>query len=172
MKEAECVIACPADCGLAVTDHVVQEATRDDPHVYERLIIVTNESYQSLLMRNYVEHTATLCWCPTPNCESAVSCLIIGDQLSRIVPTVTCKSNHTFCFGCGYVDHQPSPCGLVALWRRKCQDDSETANWIAANTKECVKCRSTIEKNGGCNHMTCKKCKTEVMCRIVASQLN
>jgi len=30
-----------------------------------------------------------------------------------------------------------------------------------ANTKECAKCASTIEKNGGCNHMTCKKCKYE-----------
>ncbi|KAJ8454835.1 hypothetical protein ONZ51_g12797 [Trametes cubensis] len=47
------------------------------------------------------------------------------------------------------------------MWLKKCQDDSETANWIKSNTKECSKCQSTIEKNGGCNHMTCKKCKYE-----------
>lgn len=34
---------------------------------------------------------------------------------------------------------------------KKCADDSETSNWISANTKECPKCHSTIEKNGGCN---------------------
>ncbi|TPX75898.1 hypothetical protein CcCBS67573_g02826 [Chytriomyces confervae] len=50
---------------------------------------------------------------------------------------------------------------LVKLWLKKCADDSETANWISANTKECEKCQSTIEKNGGCNHMTCRKCKYE-----------
>ncbi|WAQ88270.1 hypothetical protein PtA15_9A397 [Puccinia triticina] len=43
----------------------------------------------------------------------------------------------------------------------KCKDDSEMANWISANTKECTRCHLTIEKNGGCNHVTCKKCKPE-----------
>jgi len=47
------------------------------------------------------------------------------------------------------------------MWLKKCADDSETANWICANTKECPKCQATIEKNGGCNHMTCRKCKHE-----------
>ncbi|CAG2176675.1 unnamed protein product [Oppiella nova] len=39
--------------------------------------------------------------------------------------------------------------------------DGKTANWIITNTKECPKCLTTIEKNGGCNHMTCRsvKCK-------------
>ena len=62
---------------------------------------------------------------------------------------------------CGKESHLPAVCSLVKLWVKKCADDSETANWISANTKECPKCQSTIEKNGGCNHMTCKKCKHE-----------
>ena len=93
-------------------------------------------------------------WCPAPNCEYAVDCAIGPKQLKTIVPTVTCSCGHHFCFGCGQNDHQPCPCALVKKWVKKCEDDSETANWISANTKECPKCVATIEKNGGCNHMT------------------
>jgi ariadne-1 len=65
---------------------------------------------------------------------------------------------------------------LYCMWRRttcslqlqrigslewKCKNESKTANWILANTKPCPKCSSRIEKNQGCNHMTCQKCKYE-----------
>jgi len=90
-----------------------------------------------------------------------VDCAIRPTQLHSNVPTVQCRCSHRLCFGCGYADHLPCPCLLVKKWLKKCEDDSETANWISANTKECPKCVSTIEKNGGCNHMTCRKCKHE-----------
>ncbi|KAI4208727.1 MAG: hypothetical protein LQ348_000048 [Seirophora lacunosa] len=127
-------------------------------------LLVTQElksRYQTLLTRTYVDDLENLKWCPAPNCEFAVDCGIKRHELSRIVPTVTCQCKHQFCFGCTMNDHQPTACSLVKLWLKKCEDDSETANWISANTKECPKCGSTIEKNGGCNHMTCRKCKHE-----------
>ena len=37
----------------------------------------------------------------------------------------------------------------------KCQDDSETKNWLTANTKPCPKCGKPVEKNGGCNLVVC-----------------
>eukprot|EP00494_Astrolonche_serrata_P032430 UN32699 len=33
--------------------------------------------------------------------------------------------------------------------------------WILARTKKCTQCRVPIEKNQGCNHMTCRNCKHE-----------
>ncbi|KAG8529312.1 uncharacterized protein KY384_005948 [Bacidia gigantensis] len=117
--------------------------------------------YQTLLTRTYVEDKDHLKWCPAPNCEYAIDCGIKKKELGKIVPSVTCTCRHRFCFGCTLNDHQPAPCQLVKMWVKKCEDDSETANWINANTKECPKCSSTIEKNGGCNHMTCRKCKYE-----------
>ncbi|KAK2746260.1 hypothetical protein FQN55_005688 [Onygenales sp. PD_40] len=119
------------------------------------------ERYHILLMRTYVDDKENLKWCPAPNCEFAVDCPVKKRELNRIVPTVQCSCTHSFCFGCTLNDHQPPPCTLVKKWLKKCKDDSETANWISANTKECPKCASTIEKNGGCNHMTCRKCKHE-----------
>jgi Ariadne domain/IBR domain, a half RING-finger domain len=117
--------------------------------------------YKTLLTRTYVDDKDNLKWCPAPNCEFAIDCGVKARDLSKIVPTVHCSCKHSFCFGCGLNDHQPPPCSLVKMWMKKCEDDSETANWISANTKECPKCLSTIEKNGGCNHMTCRKCKYE-----------
>ncbi|KAL2129477.1 hypothetical protein VTI74DRAFT_7686 [Chaetomium olivicolor] len=119
------------------------------------------ERYHDLLQRTYVEDKETLKWCPAPDCQNAIECAVKKKDLDKVVPTVACHCGHRFCFGCILNDHQPAPCELVKKWLKKCADDSETANWISANTKECPKCNSTIEKNGGCNHMTCRKCKHE-----------
>ncbi|KAK4548833.1 hypothetical protein LTR36_008606 [Oleoguttula mirabilis] len=127
-------------------------------------LLVTSDltdRYHELLMRTYVDDKESLKWCPAPNCVYAVECGVKKRELAKIVPTVQCECKHSFCFGCTQADHQPCPCSLVKRWMKKCEDDSETANWISANTKECPKCHSTIEKNGGCNHMTCRKCRNE-----------
>ena len=50
-------------------------------------------------------------------------------------------------------------CETIRRWLTKCADDSETANYISAHTKDCPKCNICIEKNGGCNHMQCYNCK-------------
>ncbi|XWW92659.1 hypothetical protein V2A60_000584 [Cordyceps javanica] len=117
--------------------------------------------YRELLNRTYVEDKDIFKWCPAPDCPNAVECGVKKKDLDKVVPTVECSCGFRFCFGCPNPDHQPAPCDLVKKWLKKCADDSETANWINANTKECPKCQSTIEKNGGCNHMTCRKCRYE-----------
>lgn len=33
--------------------------------------------------------------------------------------------------------------------------------WLAANTKPCPNCHAPIEKDGGCDHMTCGRCRYE-----------
>ncbi|KAH7409944.1 hypothetical protein DE146DRAFT_604566, partial [Phaeosphaeria sp. MPI-PUGE-AT-0046c] len=128
--------------------------------------------YQVLLTRTYVDDRENLKWCPAPDCKYAVECPVKSKELTRIVPTVHCDCGHDFCFGCAQNNHQPAACSLVKRWLKKCEDDSETANWISANTKECPKCNSTIEKNGGCNHMTCRKCRHEFcwMCMGIWSE--
>ena len=89
-------------------------------------------------------------WCPAPDCNNAAR---VGHVDAR---PVKCKCGHSFCFACGENWHDPVRCALIRKWIKKCDDDSETSNWINANTKECPKCKATIEKDGGCNHMICK----------------
>lgn len=62
-------------------------------------------------------------------------------------------------FRCGCDYHAPTDCQIIKKWLTKCADDSETANYISAHTKDCPKCHICIEKNGGCNHMQCYNCK-------------
>lgn len=130
--------------------------------------------FQELLVRDFVGSKKELKYCPYPGCTNTVSCPSAASKfsLTTVVPTVSCGARgvpgldspketgptlglaakeHKFCFGCTIEDdHRPVVCAVAKMWLRKCRDDSETANWIKSNTKECSHCQSTIEKNGGC----------------------
>ncbi|KAF8366390.1 hypothetical protein PRIPAC_84219 [Pristionchus pacificus] len=111
---------------------------------------VVKKAFSRLTLNNFVESNRKLRWCPGTGCEMAVK--VTSDQTRAVECTCKCR----FCFECGKEWHEPMDCALLRKWLQKCVDDSETSNWISANTKDCPKCHTTIEKNGGCNHMTCK----------------
>ncbi|XP_043246071.1 E3 ubiquitin-protein ligase ariadne-1-like [Amphibalanus amphitrite] len=135
-------ISCAAHgCDILVDDETVLRLV-SEPRVLAR--------YQHLITNSFVECNRYLCWCPTPDCGYALK---VPNPDCR---PVTCKCGHKFCFACREAWHDPVRCHLIKRWLKKCDDDSETFNWISANTKECPKCSVTIEKDGGCNHMVCK----------------
>ncbi len=76
---------------------------------------------------------------------------------------VDCVCGFRFCLGCGQEEHPVVSCDMLRLWNEKCVNESETAHWVMINTKKCPssKCGVRIEKNQGCNHMTCKSCRYE-----------
>ncbi|KAI9296491.1 RING finger domain-containing protein [Neoconidiobolus thromboides FSU 785] len=144
-------IVCLTNCGVPYKDDTIKN-------------IVSTFNYEKYLECNdkiFVQDKSYFKWCPLPECKNAVYCEVPPSSLTTFVPSVKCQSDHSFCFGCLRQDHSPCLCFYADLWIKKCEDDSETANWLNANTKECPKCGSTIEKNGGCNHMTCRKCTNE-----------
>ncbi|KAJ1921681.1 hypothetical protein H4219_000413 [Mycoemilia scoparia] len=111
---------------------------------------------------NYIKQNKHIAFCVHEGCGCVVECNDYNSTLQFPIPIVTCRENHVFCIRCEVANtHLPCPCYLAQAWRDKCTNDSETVNYIAANTKECPSCKETIEKNGGCNHMTCRKCKHE-----------
>lgn len=123
------------------------------------------------IANNYcLTHSKKYKHCPVPDCSSVVEHLgFDSNEISNIkehselllIPIVRCGVNHQFCFACNESSHAPCPCQLVAKWNEKSKDESETLKWIQVNTKDCPKCNTFIEKNGGCNHMTCRKCGFE-----------
>eukprot|EP01135_Chromosphaera_perkinsii_P005909 Nk52_evm4s371 gene=Nk52_evmTU4s371 len=142
-------VSCPAhNCNILCDEWTVSNLI-DKPNVLSK--------YQYMVAKAFVHGNRLVRWCPSPGCENAV-------KVANPEPKpVKCSCGNIFCFGCGEDVHDPVKCDMLKEWLQKCADDSETANWIAANTKECPKCRVTIEKNGGCNHMMCRSttCKYE-----------
>jgi len=113
--------------------------------------------YSKMVLDQFVGHNKRMRWCPAPGCDKIV-------MAGAGVANVRCHPggcNCAFCFKCGEEAHQPASCEELGSWTEKCQNESETANWILANTKRCPKCNTRIEKNQGCNHMTCSQCRYE-----------
>nr|XP_027211482.1 potential E3 ubiquitin-protein ligase ariadne-2-like [Penaeus vannamei] len=112
------------------------------------------EKYQQYAFADYVRSHPQLRFCPGPNCNIVVQA---KESRAKRVKCTSCKTQ--FCYKCGSDYHAPTDCETIKKWLTKCADDSETANYISAHTKDCPKCHICIEKNGGCNHMQCYNCK-------------
>lgn len=112
------------------------------------------DKYQQYTFGDYVKSHPELRFCPGPNCD-----VIVRSPLPKAKRVHCSKCTTTYCFRCGIDYHAPTSCETIKKWLTKCADDSETANYISAHTKDCPKCHVCIEKNGGCNHMQCTKCK-------------
>jgi len=109
--------------------------------------------YEMYISRKFIESNKKYRYCPAPDCDK----IAVGSGVTN----VKCNCGNNFCFRCGDEAHEPCSCDHLEAWNTKCQNESETANWILVNTKKCPQCQSRIEKNQGCNHMNCKLCKHE-----------
>jgi hypothetical protein len=108
------------------------------------------------------------CRYPTVGCRYCVSYSEGGAQ------DVQCLDGHRFCFACKTSAHRPASCSEADKWMVREKDEGENAKWLLANTKPCPQCRKSIEKNQGCNHMTCRPevggCKFQ-FCWVRSSQM-
>ncbi|KAI1288003.1 E3 ubiquitin-protein ligase ariadne-1 [Halotydeus destructor] len=142
-------LLCPAlNCDALVDDIVVLNLLCDQK---------ARRKYYKLIANNFVSFNKRLRWCPGTECGNVVEIL----DLSKATSTAAkCNCGQTFCFSCGSEWHEPVMCKYLKKWKHKCEDkdNTETLNYIFSHTKDCPNCKVVIEKNGGCNHMTCKKC--------------
>eukprot|EP00670_Eutreptiella_braarudii_P010211 CAMPEP_0174311368 /NCGR_PEP_ID=MMETSP0810-20121108/3671_1 /TAXON_ID=73025 ORGANISM="Eutreptiella gymnastica-like, Strain CCMP1594" /NCGR_SAMPLE_ID=MMETSP0810 /ASSEMBLY_ACC=CAM_ASM_000659 /LENGTH=499 /DNA_ID=CAMNT_0015419593 /DNA_START=109 /DNA_END=1605 /DNA_ORIENTATION=- len=135
---------CPyPKCQLAVDELLFQEVLPEKPL----------SKYRQYILRSFVEDNPYIRWCPSPHCNKAIEC----KDIKRLF--VQCLCGHKFCFICLEEAHAPVKCEKLRLWRKKEKGESENAKWLYANTKACPACESPIQKNDGCNHMVCSKCK-------------
>ena len=110
-----------------------------------------NAKYQKFLVESYVDINRMIKWCPGQNCGKAV-------QGTGAATDVTCDCGCKFCFKCGDESHFPITCKEKNQWLDRCGSQGGNAKWILENTKKCPKCMTRIEKNQGCNKVSCKQC--------------
>ncbi|KAI3834647.1 hypothetical protein MKX03_005987, partial [Papaver bracteatum] len=110
--------------------------------------------------------------CPDPACNAAVC----QDMVYKLVSDegcglaiqflrdtenydVTCECTYSFCWNCTEEAHHPVECSTVQKWNIKNTNEGENVIWMLAHSKPCPNCKRRIEKNQGCNSMTCSMCK-------------
>jgi len=143
----ECLnYTCPrVGCNEKVTEEEVNKAA---PNLLP--------TYRERQLKAFADASMYSRWCPGKGCNRVA----VGNPHHSVSFKVVCgECDSSFCFKCGEEPHSPMTCYDIVRWKDKCKDESETAKWIMSHTKSCPKCKARIEKRGGCNHMTCRKCK-------------
>lgn len=135
-------IQCPGfGCTILVEDDLILKLIQDP---------IVHKKYERRITEDFVQCHRLMKWCPAPDCTRVIKTSLTSHT------HVQCDCGFVFCFCCGRDAHEPVNCGILKVWMLKVDKDAETGNWLAKNTKDCPKCGTLIEKNGGCNHMTCR----------------
>eukprot|EP00210_Caulerpa_lentillifera_P008816 g8412.t1 len=116
------------------------------------------ERFLNLLSSKYVDLSPQIKWCPAPHCGSAVKA-----NEPESVLTTSCSCGTEFCFSCSSSPHDPATCEQVEEWKsilETINSDKESMEWINRKTVPCPNCKAPIERNGGCNQVTCTICWT------------
>lgn len=114
------------------------------------------ETYDNLLVNDCVMNSSSLAFCP------GIDCKYIVYKRSEDINSFHCKDcMMSFCFSCKNEIHEPILCSLRDKWEEKANSEGYNITWVKKYTKPCPNCRTPIEKNQGCIHMTCYSCKYE-----------
>eukprot|EP00993_Chasmostoma_nieuportense_P000409 NODE_1378_length_1528_cov_13.167737_g1305_i0.p2 GENE.NODE_1378_length_1528_cov_13.167737_g1305_i0~~NODE_1378_length_1528_cov_13.167737_g1305_i0.p2 ORF type:complete len:269 (+),score=66.04 NODE_1378_length_1528_cov_13.167737_g1305_i0:679-1485(+) len=74
---------------------------------------------------------------------------------------VPCHCGIKTCFECNGESHAPASCIQLREWKIREAGESDNLAYITSHTKPCPTCSTPIEKNEGCMHMTCTRCKSD-----------
>jgi hypothetical protein len=138
---------CLSLCPVEITPEIIKNQISTN--------LSLTEKYEEFRLNAEVAADPTKLWCPLPNCNGVAT--ILGPFKSK-AKCDTC--GQIFCSSC----KQQHTSYLFPFCGSHSSSDASVAQWKSSNggkCKKCPNCRHHIEKNGGCNHMTCTFCKYE-----------
>lgn len=152
-------IHCP-ECSIVLSHNAIKTIllNHNDMNLYERFV--------QFDFNRALEHNSEFIWC-AHGCGSGQ--LNEGGSMNRTVKCVNCQK--LTCFKHRIPWHEDLTCEEYDMPCRQGQQHA-SERWIHTNTKDCPKCLSHIEKNEGCDHMTCWKCKHEFCWECLAPYAN
>lgn len=164
LTESNCIVAhCPEiKCKYPVTRSIfnslvfsseIKSKYQVTHSTFNSLVFSSEELYNKYSIEKFIRSCKKYVYCPGENCQNII--------FSEKPVMAICDCNLEFCTGCQQENHLPASCELIEKWNLKNNSESENISWIKINTKKCPSCNVSIEKNDGCNHMTCKSCKHE-----------
>ncbi|XP_035225995.1 ATP-dependent RNA helicase DEAH12, chloroplastic-like, partial [Stegodyphus dumicola] len=106
----------------------------------------------------FIRNKDDISYCPSPDCPMIYRVAKDGKTLFECP-----MCSNVICTNCGDLYHYGMSCSLYQC--SKHDDDYSLKVWMLAdeaNRKLCPSCSSPIEKNEGCNHMTCWKCRAHM----------
>ena len=108
--------------------------------------------WRKVMLDEFIDKDSQYRACPGPDCK-------VVAHVPNEEGIITCsKCSTRFCFSCGDSPHTPARCRDVQDWNRLF---GNSKLWIIKNIKPCPGCSVPMEKNGGCDHMTCSQCYHE-----------
>lgn len=138
---------CLSRCSGEITAECVMNKISDDSWLLQK--------YEQFRMNAQIAADPKRFWCPFPNCNGIAT---IIDPFQNKAKCETCEI--TFCSSC-----KQQHSSLFPFCRgTSSASDPSVSQWKSSNggkCKKCPNCRHLIEKNGGCNHMTCSLCRHE-----------
>jgi hypothetical protein len=139
-------LACLGDEGGCKVPISIPEIRRFlQPQVFQALVEVAFRAYLD-------QHTQELKFCTTPDCQQIYR-HSPTDSGTRTLQCPSCFS--TICSACDEEAHEGMTCQERKAYKDPAEQDRLFNIWANEHGKQCPECRRVIEKNEGCNHMTC-----------------
>lgn len=115
------------------------------------------EKFNLFDLEHILEKEFNLFYCPNKDCLNIMS----ASEGTKYVECPECKKE--YCMTCKVEWHKNITCIKYQEWASENKDaDSLTLTFLRKEgAKQCPKCNVWVEKNGGCDHMTCRKCQYE-----------
>lgn len=141
---------CPnQQCGQKMKEKDIRKITKHHKDIYGR--------YLEIAFKEHMLNDPNIKHCQTPNCTFS---FVLENDIER--EKIKCACQRTYCSHCLFNHSFKITCDKAREDRILVQDferDDATQKWITENTKPCPQCKTSIQKNGGCFWMKCKKCK-------------